>query len=96
MCATSEATANIAKLGLTALVLLWVTAAVGLLLEGLTRFLAFRVLFVSGLGLGGALYWRALRLGGLPSSLVDFDNTFGATRQAVHVSAPAGLAPAGL
>ncbi len=87
----SDTPVHVARIGLSVLIVLWVTAAAGLLLEGLTRFAAFRVLFVTGLGLGGALYWRANKHGGLPSSLVDFDTIAGPPRPTVHVAAPADL-----
>jgi hypothetical protein len=96
MAATSDATGSLARLALAVLVLLWGVAAVGLIIEGLERLESFRWLCVTGLGLGGAVWWRAARYGGLPGSLIDFDPSGtglgGApARVAVLVGAPAAL-----
>jgi hypothetical protein len=82
--------ANFVRVVLALLLGVWLTAAAGLLLEGLMRFTAFRVFFVSGLGLAAALYYRGLQRGGLPASFVDFDQPI-TPRATVHVSAPEGL-----
>ena len=91
--AQNDSAGSLARLALASVICLWVVAALGLVLEGLERFASFRVLCVSGLGIGGALWWRAAKHGGLPSSLVDFDSSgtglSGAPpRAAVLVGAP--------
>ena len=82
--------ANVARVVLALLLGVWVTAAAGLLIEGMARFSAFRVLAVSGLGLGLALYYRGAQRGGLPASFVEFDGPV-TPRATVHVAAPDGL-----
>lgn len=82
--------ANIARIVLALLLGVWGIAAAGLLVEGLSRFTAFRVLAASGLGLALALYYRGAQRGGLPASFVEFDAPV-TPRATVHVSAPDGL-----
>jgi hypothetical protein len=92
----ADATGSLARLALAVLVLLWAIAALGLIIEGLERIESFRWLCVTGLGLGGAVWWRAARYGGLPASLIEFDHSGtglgGApARAAVLVGAPSSL-----
>jgi hypothetical protein len=92
--AAPDSAGSLARLAVSVIALLWLVAAVGLVIEALEQSGAFRLLLCSTAAVGGALYWRASRLGGLPASLVDFDapgtGLGGAPpRQAVHVGASA-------
>ena len=95
--AVNDRTGSIARLVLAAVVVLWCIVAAGLLLEGLERFTSFRLLVLSGATIGGVLWYRGAKSGGL--DLWEFDHSGtglgGApARNAVHITA--GAAPAGL
>ena len=94
--AVTDSAGSLARLVLAAVILLWCFAAAGLLLEGLERFTSFRLLVLSGATIGGVLWWRGAKSGGL--NLWEFDPSGtglgGApARNPVHISA---AAPAGL
>jgi hypothetical protein len=92
--AVNDSSGSIARLVLATVILLWCLAAAGLLLEGLERFTSIRLLVFSGVTIGGFLWWRGAKSGGL--NLWEFDPSGtglnGApARQAVHIAAPSGL-----
>ena len=94
--AVNDPAGSLARLVLATVIVLWCIVAAGMLLEGLERFTSFRLLVLSGVTIGGLLWYRGAKSGGL--SLVDFDVSGtglggAAPRNAVHISA---AAPAGL
>ena len=94
--AVNDPAGSLARLVLATVIVLWCIVAAGMLLEGLERFTSFRLLVLSGGTIGGLLWYRGAKSGGL--SLVDFDVSGtglggAAPRSAVHISA---AAPSGL